>query len=352
MSEPEKKVVEKALAALDAPNNEPLKWLMGEAFREQTAWPEYSHFLLTALSQPRTNPLVAWNAWIDEFRKLLINPDVAPPKATGDLRSKASEVEDKLRAVAAEVQAVIELRNRGFSEFSVVPPSTIAMPDFEAKFQGKRAKIEVKNLREPTDQLRVVAADEWAKRRKLDPQRYSFNATLRHSHRGTISRTAESRLRSMIAQFPDMMKPAIETLDGDVEIRLERIGNLGNSPEARMHKELLQNAEAGSIVIVSTALGERLEFNISELQGLFLKAIRVIVSAQPKFFAKETLDPEAVNVIALRWEAPDILYDPQVIELTQSRIEQLYADFDLQLTVVIFPGTGPEMPLETLYRYK
>jgi hypothetical protein len=76
------------------------------------------------------------------------------------------------------------------------------------------------------------------------------------------------------------------------------------------------------------------------------------VSAQPKFFAKETLDPNAINVIALRWESPDIFYDPQVIELTQGRIEQLYADFGFQLKVVIFHGTGPEMPLETLNRYK
>ncbi|HLJ88544.1 MAG TPA: hypothetical protein VKZ53_17115 [Candidatus Angelobacter sp.] len=351
MNASDKQLFEKALATLETPNNEPLKWLMGEALRLQTAWPEYSHFLLNDLSQTRTNMLVAWNAWIDEYRKLLINPDSAPPRATKDLRSKASEVEDKVRAVAAEVQAVIELKNRGFSEFSVVPPSTIPMPDFEAKFQGKKARIEVKNLREPADHLRVVAAEEWAKQKKANKDRYSFNAILRHDHRGTISRVAESRLRNIIDQFPDMNGPAIETLDGDVEIRLER-EHLGNSPRTLMHEQLPQTAEVGRIVIVSAVLDEHLKFNISELQRLFLKVIRVIVSAQPKFFSKETLDPESVNVIALRWESPDIFYHPQTIELTQNRIERLYGDFNLQITVVIFHGSGPEIPLETLRRYK
>jgi hypothetical protein len=353
MTQAETELVAKALSALDEPNNEPLRWLMGDALRDQTAWPTSSHFLLTALSRARTGTLVAWNAWIDEFRQLLINPEEAPPKVAGDLRSKGDEVEDKLRAVAAEVQATIELRNRGFSEFSVIPPSPIAMPDFEAQFAGKKARIEVKNLREPMDHVRMVASGEWAKQRKLAPDRYNFNATLRHTHRGTISRAAESRLRNIIAQFPDMTGPAIETLDDDVEIRLERLGDLGNSPEAWMHKQLLQDENAGRIVVVSTVREEHLEFRANELQALFLKAIRIVVSAQPKFFSKETLATDAVvNVIALRWESPEVFFNPQMLEWTETRIERLYADFDLQLKVVIFSGNGPELPWDSLNRYK
>ena len=351
MSQADAELIAKALSAPDAPNNEPLRWLMGDALRNQTAWPASSHFLPTALSRPRTGTLVTWNAWIDEFRRLLINPEGAPPKVAGDLRSKGNEVEDKLRAVVSEVQATIEFRNRGFSEFSVVPPSSIAMPDFEAKFEGKKARIEVKNLREPMDHLRMVVAEEWAKRRKLAPDRYNFNATLIHAHRGTVSRAAESRLQNIIAQFPDMNGPAIETLDGGVQIRLERLGDLGDSPEAWMHKQLLQNYGAGRIVVVSTVRGEHLEFRATEIQALFLKAIRIVVSAQPKFFSKETLATDAVvNVIALRWESPEVFFDPQMLEWTETRIERLYADFDLQLKVVIFSGDGPEMPWETLNR--
>jgi hypothetical protein len=351
MSEAETCLIAKALSALDAPNNEPLRWLMGDALREQTAWPASSHFLLTALSRPRTGTLRAWNAWIDEFRRLLINPAAAPPKVADDLRSKGDEVEDKLRAIAAEVQATIELRNRGFSEFSVVPPALVAMPDFEAKFEGKKARIEVKNLREPMDHLRTVVSGEWAKRKKLAPERYNFNAQLRHAHRGTLSQAAEARLRNIIAQFPDMSGPAIETLDGDVEIRLERIGDLGDTPEAWM--QVLQGDDAGRIVVVSTVLEGHLEFQATELQALFLKTIRTVVSAQPKFFTKQTLAPdEVVNVIALRWESPEIFFDPQMLEWTETRIEQLYSDFNLQLKVVIFSGNGPEMPWETLNRYE
>lgn len=119
-----------------------------------------------------------------------------------------------------------------------------------------------------------------------------------------------------------------------------------------MHKQLLQNEDKGRIVIVSAVREEHLEFDVSELQGFFLKAIRTIVSAQPKFFAKETLDPDAVDVIALRWESPEVFYDPSMLEWTESRIEQPYGDFDLQLKVVIFSGNGPEMPWEALNRFK
>jgi hypothetical protein len=353
MSEAAAELIAKALVALDAPNNEPLRWLMGNALREQTGWPSSPHFLLTALSRPRTGTLVGWNAWIAEFRSLLINPELAPPKATDDLRSGGAEVEDKLRAVAAEVQATIELKNRGFSDFSVVAPSDTPKPDFEAMFEGKKARIEVKNLREPMDHLQAVATDEWARRRKLSPERYGFNARLRHSHRGTLSDAAESRLRNILAQFPDKKGPSIETLDGDIDIRLERITDLGDTPEAWMHRQILQPDDTGRIIVVSTIREKHLESNITELQALFLKASRTIVSAQPKFFSKRTRAPdEQLNVIALRWESPDIFFDPQMLKWAENRIEKLYEDFGLQLKVVIFAGNGPEMPWELLNRYR
>jgi hypothetical protein len=348
----DEQLIFKALAALDAPNNEPVRWLMGESLRSQSAWPTYPHFLLTALTRPRTGSLVSWNAWIDEFRKLLVSPDQAPPKVTADLRSKGTEVEDKLRGVGAEIQAVIELKNRGFSDFAVVPRSDVATPDFEAKFQDKSARIEVKNLGEPSDHIRMIVTDEWEKQTKLAPPRYNFNATLRHDHRGTISRKAESRLRNILAQFPDMNRAAVETLDGGVDIRLERIGNLGNSPEAVMQKQLLREGELGRIVIVNPIRLGDFEFDVSGMQALFLKALRTIVLAQAKFFGKETIDREALNVIVLRWEHPEPFYDPQMVEWTEKRIEQLYDDFGLQLRVVIFSGNGPEMSWETLNQFK
>ena len=353
MSEADEKLIAEALRALDAPNNEPMRWLMEAAFREQTSWPQYPNFLLTALSQPRKNHLVMWNAWIEEFRKNLLNSEAAPPKVRDDLRGKGADIEEKIRGVAAEIHAVIELKNRGFSEFVVVPPSpSKPLPDFEAKYEGKRARIEVKNLREPDDHLRPIAAEEWRKQRSLKPDRYTFNATLRHSNRGTLSRKAELRLRNIIAQFPDMRGPAVEVLDGGVEIRLEKIEELRNSPEAWLHKQMLKDAEVGRIVIVSAMMEDHFDFNLSEMQALFLKSLRVIAGAQPKFFNKETLDPNGVNVIALRWEHPEVFYNPDIVEQTEKRIEQLYADFSLQLKVVIFSGNGPDMPWETLNRYK
>jgi hypothetical protein len=41
-----------------------------------------------------------------------------------------------------------------------------------------------------------------------------------------------------------------------------------------------------------------------------------------------------------------------MLEWPESRIEQLYPDFDLQLKIVIFSGNGPQVPRENAGRYK
>jgi hypothetical protein len=178
---------EKSLKALESPDNEPLNWLAGDALRQHAELAAGSHFLLNALGQPRTGTLTAWNARIHEFRDLLTNPDTAPKKATADLRPDkkgAVDAEDRLRSLIAEVQAPIVLTRLGFTRFSVVLPGESALPDFEAEFEGKQARIEVKNLREPQDLLGNVASDQWAKRRTGAPGRYNFNAVLSGTDRG------------------------------------------------------------------------------------------------------------------------------------------------------------------------
>jgi hypothetical protein len=98
------------------------------------------------------------------------------------------------------------------------------------------------------------------------------------------------------------------------------------------------------VAVVNAIREEHLELNVSEMQALFLKGPRTIVSAQAKFFGKETFDRDALNVIALRWEHPEVLYAPQMVEWTEKWIEQLCDDFGLQLRVIIFGGNGPLMP--------
>jgi len=313
----------RAFAALTAANNEPLNWLMGDALRRQDAWPRADNFILTALSQPRTGTLTAWNAWIDEFRRLLVNPESAAPKVAQDLRSKDAEIENKLRGVAAEIQAVIELRKRGYSDFKVISPNDRPSVDFEAMLDGGRARIEVKNLREPDVHIRMIASAEWKKRKREKPERYRFNASLRHAHRGRLSSEADRQLRTLIAQFPGRNKNVIEILDGGIEVRLERFEPPNGSSEGYMNRQLIGQNEPGRLVVISAFLTKHFEPDANEGQAVFLKALRVVAEAQVKFFSKDTFVVEDTrNVLALRWEPPNVFYDPEMLERVGSQIER------------------------------
>ena len=110
--------------ALNDPLNEPLDWLLGDALRSHTAWPKSPHLILSELVRPRTSTLAFWNAMISEFRHLLNNAQHAPQKAKKDVSSSGDDANNKLEAMAAEILAVLELSERGFSEFEVVPVSS------------------------------------------------------------------------------------------------------------------------------------------------------------------------------------------------------------------------------------
>jgi hypothetical protein len=88
----------------------------------------------------------------------------------------------------------------------------------------------------------------------------------------------------------------------------------------------------------------------SEVQGLFLKALSPIADSTWKFFGRTSFDPEAVNVVALRWEPPQILYDAEVIPYTQEKLESLFAAFDLRLKIFIFVEPPALLPLLKKYR--
>ena len=340
------------LEALADPKNEPVRWLLGAALQQQAANTTSSHFLLQLLAeQPRRSALVGWNAQIHQFRKLLINPDEAPRKALLDLKCGKEDAEEKLRSFMAEVQAAIHLSSLGYEAFEVVTASSQPGPDFNAQFEGKPAKIEVKNLQEPGDIIRTVAANHWKKLGKTDPQRYNFRLALRHGHRGSLSEAAQKRLCNLLDQLPDIKtNPFEETLDGDVKIRLEKL----NDPaiqRSQGEQEMLQSLSSNSnqMVIVSAVTLANLSPEISEIQSLFLKAIKPIVGALPKFFGDSYL-PDVVNVIALRWEPPDIVYSPEMLAYTQEKIEKLFEEFNLQLRPVIF--CDPEIPWDLLKQYK
>jgi hypothetical protein len=343
---------EKSLKALEAPENEPLNWLVGDALRQQAKTATSSNFLLDALGRQRTGTLSAWNAQIHQFRDLLVNPDAAPKKAALDLRpdKKGADANDKLLALLEEVQTVSVLSRLGYTNFSVIRSSDIASPDFSAEFEGKNARIEVKNLREPKDVINNIAADQWAKRRSAVPKRFNFNAVLRHSHRGSVSKKAEKRLRMIIDQFAKGKKPVNEVLDGNIRIQLERVsGPDPGHPDGLMLSEMSRDRPTGSLIVVSAVTVEHFSFRVSELQSLLLKALKPIANSTGKFFG-EAYGEEVVNVVALRWEPPDPSFNPEMISYTQEKIETLFADFNLPLRIIIF--TDPEIPWELLRKYR
>ena len=335
--------------ALAVVNNEPLNWLLGDSLRSWSSVPP-GHFLLGALSEPRTGTLVAWNAWIHRFRELLLNPDAAPLKAAADLRSDGSDIDTKLRGLAAEIHAVLTLALLGFTDFEIVTAGSQASPDFLATFESQRSRIEVKNLREPADYVRMVAAAQWALRRREKPQRYSFDVALRHEHRGPLSISAEQRLRSIVDQLPETSRSWTETLDGGVVVTFERIAP--SSGDIPVYANLLRPGSPGHLVVVTTVMAQHFDFDPSELQALFLKSIRVVAEAQRKSFGRGTSDPDVLNVFAIRWESPEVLFDPGLMREVETRIGDLYSAFGLRLKVVLFPGSGPEMPWELLNRYR
>ena len=83
-----------------------------------------------------------------------------------------------------------------------------------------------------------------------------------------------------------------------------------------------------------------LEFDLSELQLLFVKAFRVVADAADKFFGRQS-DPDAEDVIIMRWEAPKMFYDEGTPQIVQNAIESAFAAVELQLKVVIL-GSDPE----------
>ncbi|HKD44951.1 MAG TPA: hypothetical protein VKD24_04785, partial [Candidatus Angelobacter sp.] len=105
--------------------------------------------------------LVAWNARIHQFRALLLNPDQVPQKAKIELRSGNTDAREKLIAFMAEIMAPVHLAALGYEAFKVLMATRKRTPDFEAQVNGKEARIEVKNLREPRDRVRTVAVNHW-----------------------------------------------------------------------------------------------------------------------------------------------------------------------------------------------
>jgi hypothetical protein len=339
-----------ALASLAQPENEPLNWLLGDFWRAKAQAPGPAHFLLRILANPRGDVLRRWNWWIEECRRLVINPEVLREKVKSDLSAGKGDADIKTRAVLAEILSVLHLAKMGYKNFEAVLPSRRSSPDFMAELNGIRARIEVKNLSEPQDWITKAAMARWEERSHAEPDKYRFRTVLNHSHRGSASEKAVNRLKSIVDQLPDINTSFEEMLDGDIHVRFEK-QELKAEPEGfleqKTHDRYLAGPQVSGYLSVITGIGfDNLQFDVAGFQALFLKALRVISEATPKFFSK-AVEKVSLNVIVIHWETPDPLVDSEVPEQIEKPIEALFSNFGLELKVVIF-WQEPQVPLQVL----
>jgi len=297
--------------------------------------------------------LVAWNARIHQFRALLLNPDQVPQKAKIELRSGNTDAREKLIAFMAEIMAPVHLAALGYEAFKVLMATRKRTPDFEAQVNGKEARIEVKNLREPRDRVRTVAVNHWESLVVKDPKKYSFRVLLRHRHQGSLSQSAQQRLCSILDLLPDTKEnPLNEALDGGVNIRIEKINDPALHRSAG-ERWMLQSSNSSrgqaQMVVVGTVGTDDLALSIDEVQCLLLKVLPRVADALPKFFGKDSFRPECTNVITLRWEPPAFWFSPETLSYTEHKIESMFAAFDLQLKPIIF--CDPAIPWDLIDKY-
>jgi hypothetical protein len=332
---------ERILAALADPKNEPINWLLGAVLRAGLKKGD-SHVLIDALAGRRHRILELWNAWIAEFRTLITNPDVAVTKAK-ELSSKPlCDIKDFI----TEVFAVLHLsRNGGYSQFEVVLGSNKPLPDFVARKNGKRVRIEVKNLHEPGDIIRTIAKERLLECRSKNPDKYNFSISVEHSYHSPLSEAAMSRLKNAIDELPDVCEKEHKiVLDGGIKVTLKRLDEeaiKASGDEGAPLSEMLKHAEGTPRFIVESPIRiSDLEFNLSDLQLLFVKAFRIVGDAAKKFFGRQS-DPDAENIMVMRWEPPLPMYDEQTPKIVGEAIGKAFAAVGLELTVIVL-GSDPE----------
>jgi len=224
----------------------------------------------------------------------------------------------------------------------------IALPDFRVRHKGRKVGIEVKNLREPTDMIDVVARHRWDELKQRDPSKYCFPIQIYHLHHNWISDAARNRLCTILDQLPGRKEEVIEeVLDGEIPIRIEKGRPAPTStwrPEFDCSRimqtsQMYGDTEAG-LVIRSAIVEQDLLFDESGFQAFFLKAFRVVASATPKFFAHKAENFDD-HLIAVRWEPPRPLIDLSYVHRTKMLIEALFKEIGLSLSLEIYYANPP-----------
>lgn len=137
-----------ALAALNLPANEPIKWLFGSVLRAPNLDRDIQSTGLAFLVDGNESRRSYWNDTIEKFRTLLVNPEIAPSKANDELSFTARDFAAALLDFMGEIISIIHLSQVGFSQFRLqLRAPKEATPDYYAILEGEESPVEFKNLR-------------------------------------------------------------------------------------------------------------------------------------------------------------------------------------------------------------
>lgn len=323
---------------LSRPDYAALKWLLGDILLEQG-----DHFLTDALVHKNEQVLTHWTRCISDFRGIVTNPDDVRKKISAEFKPRGAERIERdgvLRDLYAEILAVLTLFQSGYRKITSVLQTVERTVDYEAEHDDRTVGIEVKNLREATDVIRVIVEKRWEALVKASPQRYDFPISVRHSHQGSISQAARSELLQLLDQLPDRRDSLIrDTLEGGIPIEIVR--GVGRSPDPKFDCAVLAQSITphqrgnATLTIQSPVTPDDLRFDAADYQQFFLKVLRVVANATPKFFGR-TAKKYNRNLLAIRWEIGSPLVDLTYLSGTKIMIEGLFAQAGLQLELMIF----------------
>lgn len=334
-------------SALQQQINEPIEWLLGSILVRGD-----DNFLSEAILKGNDKVLRHWNGMIGDFRSSLKNHNMAPAKVAKEISLVGGERiqrDGRLRDLYAELLTVLTLKNFGYSDFEVLTSRFGPAPDFAASRKGRTVSIEVKNLREPDDIIRVVAQRRWDELRKKDPQRFNFSVRLYHMHEGGITKQAKERLQTLLDQLPDRRTGCVEeVLDGDIEIRIER-GDEPRNPGPNFNCEVLlqsftyAGSESAEMQIQSAVRPEDLAFNLNDYQRFIIKLFRIAAESTRQLFSSEAQRFEQ-RTLAIRWEPPRSLIDMSYLGHPKQLLEAFFHAVQLDVEIFILPkDTHEEM---------
>jgi hypothetical protein len=318
--------------------SDPVTWLFGDAVERRIRFEQSndrampSH-LCRHLSGERLR--LRWAEWIGAYRQSLLNPADAVSKAAEDLQIQCRDFDRNLLDVLAEILAVVRLTALGASDFTALlartapeRPRDNSTPDFTCILGGRKAVVEVKNLREHrfAEKVMLEAYLDASVRSGMKPR---FALVMLPCDRDALGRNdeGEEEIRNLVAtidEFEPRVDHTVQLPTGRVvRFRLEEGGD--SRDESAITLDDLRKDEI---------LGAEIRHKIQRTARGALKRLH-----------SDSVHNVERRVLALRWELPfyDMLRPSGIAELLRSDLESVLALGDNPIEVLIFSDFGVEL---------